>query len=74
MTGLTLPEVTDAELARIIDAAGPDATVTVVDGVEGALPHAAHCEVLLGFLPRKLFAAAPSLRWVHATASFLRDP
>jgi phosphoglycerate dehydrogenase-like enzyme len=69
MKGLTLPDVSDAELAVIQDAAGPDATVTVVDGVRPAFDVIAGCEVVLGFLPPKLFAASSGLRWVHATAS-----
>ncbi len=67
--GLTLPEVTDADVARIQDAAGPDAAVTVVDGVRAAFEPAPSCEVVLGFMPPKLFAECSALRWVHATAS-----
>jgi phosphoglycerate dehydrogenase-like enzyme len=69
MKGLTLPEVSAADVARIQEAAGPDATVTVVDGVRAAFEPAPSCEVVLGFMPPKLFAAASALRWVHATAS-----
>jgi phosphoglycerate dehydrogenase-like enzyme len=69
MKGLTLPEVTDEDLARIQDAAGADAHVTVVDGIREAFPVVPDCEVLLGFLTPKLFEAATALRWVHATAS-----
>src|SRR3954451_19505203 len=69
MKGLTLPEVSAADVARIQDAAGPEATVTVVDGVRAAFEPAPSCEVVLGFMPPSLFAAASALRWVHATAS-----
>jgi phosphoglycerate dehydrogenase-like enzyme len=69
MKGLTLPDVSAADVANIQDAAGPDATVTVVDGVREAFAAIPGCEILLGFLPPKLFAASSSLRWVHATAS-----
>ena len=67
--GLTLPEVTDADLSRIREAAGPEATVTVAEGIRAAFETAPSCEVVLGFMPPKLFAASTELRWVHATAS-----
>jgi phosphoglycerate dehydrogenase-like enzyme len=69
MKGLTLPEVSEADVSAIRDAAGSGATVTVVEGVRGAFESISGCEVLLGFLPPKLFAASTALRWVHATAS-----
>jgi phosphoglycerate dehydrogenase-like enzyme len=69
MKGLTLPDVSAADVARIRDAAGPGATVTVVDGVRAAFGPVPRCEVVLGFMPPELFAAATALRWVHATAS-----
>jgi phosphoglycerate dehydrogenase-like enzyme len=67
--GLTLPEVSADDIARIQDAAGDDATVTVVDSVRAAFEPASSCDVVLGFMPPKLFAACTALRWVHATAS-----
>jgi phosphoglycerate dehydrogenase-like enzyme len=69
MKGLTLPDVSATDVARIHEAAGPGATVTVVDGVRAAFEPAPRCDVILGFTPRRLFAAATALRWVHATAS-----
>jgi phosphoglycerate dehydrogenase-like enzyme len=66
--GLTLPEVAAADLQRIRAAAGEDAVV-VVTTPRSAFEHAADAEVILGFVPRELFQAAPSLRWVHAIAS-----
>ncbi len=69
MTGLTLPSVSEEELAAITDAAGDGANVTVVGGVKAAMDHAADVEVILGVVPERLLAAAPNLRWVHATAS-----
>ena len=67
--GLTLPEVSDADLSHIQDAAGPGATVTVVERIRDAFDVIPPCEIVLGFMPPKLFEAATKLRWVHATAS-----
>jgi phosphoglycerate dehydrogenase-like enzyme len=69
MKGLTLPQVTEEDRARIVEAAGPGATVTVVDRLREAFPHATSAEVILGFLPESLYEQCSSLRWVHATAS-----
>ncbi len=69
MKGLTLPEVSAADVAQIEEAAGPGAMVTVVDGMRAAFEPAPSCEVVLGFMPPSLFEAARALRWVHATAS-----
>ena len=69
MKGLTLPSVSDAELAAIAEAAGPGSHVTLVDGPKEAAAVAADVEVVLGVMPAKLFATMPALRWVHATAS-----
>ena len=69
MTGLTLPEVSVGDVDAIRAAAGPGATVTVVDGIRAAFEPIGRCDVVLGFMTPKLFEAATSLRWVHATAS-----
>ncbi len=66
---LTLPEVTDEDRAKIVDAAGADARVTVVDRPRDAVPHASDADIILGITPKWLFEAAPKLVWVHATAS-----
>lgn len=66
---LTLPEVTDEDRANILNAAGQDARVTVVDRPRDAVPHAHDADVILGITPKWLFEAAPRLVWVHATAS-----
>jgi phosphoglycerate dehydrogenase-like enzyme len=67
--GLTLPSVSDDEVARIREAAGPGATVTVVDRVREAVPRAQNTDVIFGVCPEPLLKAAPRLRWVHASAS-----
>ena len=69
ITGLTLPQVSDEQLARIRDAAGPGAKLTVVANMDEAERAAADAEVILGVISPRLFAAAPRLRWVHAIAS-----
>ena len=69
MPGLTLPEVTDDDLAQIRAAAGPDGEVAVAHNREDALEQIGEAEVLLGYLTEDLFAEAAQLKWVHATAS-----
>jgi phosphoglycerate dehydrogenase-like enzyme len=68
MPGLTLPEISADDVARIRAAAGSDAEVIVTTSAE-APKHAADTEVILGPVPRQLFQAAPRLRWVQATSS-----
>lgn len=69
ITGLTLPEVTEAQLAAIREAAGPDATITIAANREDALAAAPDAEIILGFIDPDLYAATTKLRWVHAIAS-----
>ena len=66
--GLTLPEVAEDDLARIRDAAGPDADVVVSD-LDGAANQVTDATVVFGPMPRRLFAVAYELRWVQAIAS-----
>ncbi|HCB33773.1 MAG TPA: D-2-hydroxyacid dehydrogenase [Acidimicrobiaceae bacterium] len=66
---LTLAEVTPDDEAMIRAAAGDGVTLTVVDRPRDGVAHAADAEVILGITPKRLFEAAPKLRWVHATAS-----
>ncbi len=67
--GLTLPEISDAEVERIRGAAPPGSTVRVAPRLREAIETARDADVILGFIPEPLFAAAPKLRWVHAIAS-----
>lgn len=69
--GLTLPSVSDDDVARIRDAAPPGSTVTVAPRVRDAISAAAErdVDVILGIITEPLQAATPHLRWVHAIAS-----
>ena len=67
--GLTLPEISDAELDRIRAAAPPGSSVRLARGIRAAIETAADVDIILGFIPEPLFKAAPQLRWVHAIAS-----
>ena len=69
ITGLTLPEVTEADRDMILAAGGPGTTVTVVSKMREAIQHAPTADVVLGVLPEPLFEAATNLKWVHASAS-----
>lgn len=66
--GLTLPDVSDEDRARIKGVAGNNAQV-IVSTQKEAIEHAVDAEVIFGFVPKTLFDAAPNLRWVHAIAS-----
>lgn len=69
LLGLTLPEVSEGDLAKIREAAPPGSIIRVVSNTRDAIAAAADIEVILGFIPEPLFKAAPRLRWVHAIAS-----
>ena len=69
LLGLTLPEVSEGDLAKIRDAAPPDSTLKVASKVGEAIEMAEDVDVILGFIPEALFNTAPRLRWVHAIAS-----
>lgn len=69
--GLTLPDISDAQVQMITDAAPAGSTVTVVPSVREAIAKAAELrvDVILGVITEKLFAVTPNLRWLHGTAS-----
>jgi phosphoglycerate dehydrogenase-like enzyme len=67
--GLTLPEISEQQLADIRAAAPPGSRVRVAPKMRDAIELAPDVEVILGFIPEPLFKAAPKLRWVHAIAS-----
>jgi phosphoglycerate dehydrogenase-like enzyme len=66
--GLTLPEVPEQDLARIQKAAGHNAQIVITDHKDAG-DHAADAEIILGFVPKPLFMAAPKLRWVQSISS-----
>ena len=67
--GMTLPEIDEATLRRVQEAAEADAQVTVATSRAEAMAAVATADVLLGFVDPELFGAAKRLRWVHTTAS-----
>jgi phosphoglycerate dehydrogenase-like enzyme len=67
--GLTMPTVTPQYLADITAAAPQGSSITVCSNLKEAMPHAPDVSVILGIVNKRLFAEAPNLRWVHATAS-----
>jgi phosphoglycerate dehydrogenase-like enzyme len=69
VTGLTLPAISDEQVAEIRAAAPPGSTVRVANGLRNAVEVAGDAEIILGYIPEPLFNAAPKLRWVHAIAS-----
>lgn len=69
LLGLTLPEISEEDVGKILAAAAPGSTIRVTSQVHEAIAHASDVDVILGFIPEALFQAAPRLRWVHAIAS-----
>lgn len=67
--GLTLPSITEIELDDIRAAAPAGSTVRVAETMKDAVAAAGDAEIILGFIPKPLFDAAPKLRWVHCIAS-----
>ena len=65
--GLTLREVTEADMARIRSAAG-DAEILVAE-FRDATRHIADADVVLGFVTREMFLGARNLRWVQSISS-----
>ena len=69
LLGITLPEVSAADLEKISTAAPPGSTIRVIAKMRDANAVASDADVILGLLPESLFHAAPRLRWFHAIAS-----
>ncbi|HXH20786.1 MAG TPA: D-2-hydroxyacid dehydrogenase [Dehalococcoidia bacterium] len=69
LRALTLPEVTEEELAQIREAAGAGAQVVVASNDEESAEHLPDAEVILGLVDPRTFAQAKQLRWVHAVVS-----
>jgi len=68
ITGLTLPEVTEEELAEIYVASG-EGELELVHSNEDAQKHLEDAEIILGVVNREMFPKAKSLRWLHSTAA-----
>ena len=67
--GLTLPEISPADVERIREAAPAGSTVRVVNGMREGIAVAESADIIFGYIPEPLFQAAPRLCWVHAIAS-----
>lgn len=65
--GMTLPEVTEEELAEIYVASG-EADI-VIATLDDAGEHWPDAEVALGMLNRETFLTAKNLRWLHSVAA-----
>ena len=66
--GLTLAKVPDEAVSKMREVVGVDGDV-VVCNYDEALMQAVNVEVILGFVPPKLLAAANRLRWVQSISS-----
>ena len=64
--GLTLREVSEADLRRIREAGAEE---VVVSDPSDAIRHIADADVVLGHVSKEMFAVAGKLRWVHAISS-----
>ncbi len=64
--GLTLREVSEADLRRIREAGARE---VVVSNPRDAIRHIADADVVLGHVSKEMFAVARKLRWVHAISS-----
>ncbi len=66
--GLTLKEIPEKDLNRLQEIVGNNGQVVITDQHEAHL-HAEDAEVILGLVPKSLFVAAPSLRWIQSISS-----
>ena len=64
--GLTMREVSSADLRRIREAGAEE---VVVSNPRDAIRHIADADVVLGHVSKEMFSAARKLRWVHAISS-----
>ena len=67
--GVTMPKVEDAVLARIRQAAGPEAKLTLAKSTQEAAEVMEDVEVILGVITPEMFKRAKKLTWVHAITS-----
>ena len=64
--GLTLREVSEADLRRMGEAGADE---VVVSKPNDAIHHIVDADVVLGHVSKEMFSAARKLRWVHAISS-----
>ena len=64
--GLTMREVSSADLRRIRETGAEE---VVVSNPRDAIRHIADADVVLGHVSKEMFSAARKLRWVHAISS-----
>ena len=69
MTSITMMEVGDEILDRVVEAAGGDAEITVTTSPGEAFEAAPDAEVIFGRIDERLFEHATNLRWVHASTA-----
>ena len=68
VTAMTLPEVTEEELAEIYVASG-EGDIVIANSPEEARPHWVDAEVALGTFDRETYLTAKNLRWLQSTAA-----
>jgi phosphoglycerate dehydrogenase-like enzyme len=66
--GMTLPDVTEEELAEIYVASG-EGDIIVADNADEAKQHWPDAEVALGTFDRATYLTAKNLRWLQSTAA-----
>jgi phosphoglycerate dehydrogenase-like enzyme len=66
--GMTLPEVTEEELAEIYAVSG-EADIILAGSAAEAREHWPEAEVALGIIDRESFLRAKNLRWLHSVAA-----
>lgn len=66
---VVLPDLTEEQRRRIVEAAGGECQIVVASGPEEQVQHAPDVDVVLGQLRREAFLAAKQLRWVQTLSA-----
>ena len=61
---VVLPDLTEEQRRRILEAAGADCQIVVARTREDQVNHAPDADIVVGLIPREAFLAAKKLRWV----------